>query len=217
MSRKVLSAVPIVLAAGWTKRVACDPSCRSRCWGRPFSDFSALAAPASWWCRGRPVLWPQKSTLTATRPRQRNCSATPSTRRRPEARGPNCPFLCCRWPRGGHDGTPGPTSVVESIVATPIPCGLGEAADNGPCWARRSDQDVLHHFAVHIGQTEIAALEAIGQPGVIEAEEMEDRRLEVVHVDLVFHHPESELIGLPVAEAAAYATAREEEGERVGK
>ena len=42
---------------------------------------------------------------------------------------------------------------------------------------RELRQDILHHLAVNIRQPEVAALEAIGEPLVIEAEQMQDCRL----------------------------------------
>ena len=38
---------------------------------------------------------------------------------------------------------------------------------------------------MHIGQTKIAALEAVGQFGVVEAEQVQDRGAQVVDVDFV--------------------------------
>ena len=38
---------------------------------------------------------------------------------------------------------------------------------------------------MHVGQAEIAVLEAIGQLGVVEAEQVQDRGVEVVDVDFV--------------------------------
>ena len=38
---------------------------------------------------------------------------------------------------------------------------------------------------MHVGQAEVAALEAVRQPGVVEAEQVQDRRVQVVHLDRV--------------------------------
>ena len=46
-----------------------------------------------------------------------------------------------------------------------------------------SRHDFLHHFAADVGQAEVAALEAEGEPGVIDAQEVQDGGLEVVDVD----------------------------------
>ena len=47
-----------------------------------------------------------------------------------------------------------------------------------------------------VGQPEVAALEAEGQLGVVEAEQVQDRRLQVVDVDAVLDRREAELVGL---------------------
>ena len=49
---------------------------------------------------------------------------------------------------------------------------------------------------VDVGQTKIPSLEAIGQPGMINAEEMQNRRVQVVHVDRVLDDSIAQLIGL---------------------
>ena len=46
-------------------------------------------------------------------------------------------------------------------------------------------------MAVDISQTELAALETVGQAFVVDAEEMEDGGLEIVDVDRVFHRVEA--------------------------
>jgi hypothetical protein len=47
---------------------------------------------------------------------------------------------------------------------------------------RDSCQQLLHDFAVDIGQSEIAALEAERQPRVIEAQQVQNRGVQIVHV-----------------------------------
>ena len=51
-----------------------------------------------------------------------------------------------------------------------------------------SGQELRGEVAVHVGQPELAALELVRQPGMVEAQEVEHRGLEVVHVHLVFRH-----------------------------
>ena len=46
-------------------------------------------------------------------------------------------------------------------------------------------QQLRHHVSMHVGQAEIAALEAVGQLGVVEAEQVQDRGVQVVGVDFV--------------------------------
>ena len=51
-------------------------------------------------------------------------------------------------------------------------------------WLRpaRSRHDLVDHVAVDVGQAEVAAAGAKRQPLVIEAEEVQDRRVQIVHV-----------------------------------
>ena len=49
--------------------------------------------------------------------------------------------------------------------------------------------------AVHVGETEVAAGVAVGESLVVEAEEVEDRGVQVVHVDLVFDCEVPEFVG----------------------
>ena len=54
-----------------------------------------------------------------------------------------------------------------------------------------------------VGEAEVAALEAVGQLRVVEAEQVQDRRLQVVDVDLVLDGGEAELVGLRRGSAPA--------------
>lgn len=65
-----------------------------------------------------------------------------------------------------------------------------------------SCQDVLHHFAMHVGQTIVTSLEAVGEAGVIEAQQVHRGGVEVVNVDGVFRDVVAEVIGLTVDVAA---------------
>src|SRR5690606_35541495 len=59
-----------------------------------------------------------------------------------------------------------------------------------------SRQKLLHHFTMHIGKAKIAPLEAIGQPGMIEPEQVQDGGVQVVHMHLVRGRVESKVIRL---------------------
>jgi hypothetical protein len=48
---------------------------------------------------------------------------------------------------------------------------------------------------VNIGEAEVAALIAVCQPFVVEAEQVEDSGLKVVNMDGVLHHVETEIVG----------------------
>ena len=64
---------------------------------------------------------------------------------------------------------------------------LSSSNDNRRC----SRQDALYHFAVHVGESIVSALEAVGESLLIEAEEPENRGLEIMDVDLILCHRES--------------------------
>ena len=68
-------------------------------------------------------------------------------------------------------------------------------------------QHLLHDFAFHIRQPEIAAHVVVRQARVIQAEAIEQRGLQIVHVDLVFVDVQAEIVGLaddlPRLDAAA--------------
>ena len=56
---------------------------------------------------------------------------------------------------------------------------------------------------MHIGQPEVAARVAIGQSLMIEAEQVQDGRLQIVDVDLLLDRLKAELVGRAVDVAAA--------------
>ena len=64
-----------------------------------------------------------------------------------------------------------------------------------------SRDDVTHHAAGDIGQAEIPPGVAVRQPLVVEAQRVQDRRVQVVHVDLVLHGLVAEVVGGAVGEA----------------
>ena len=66
---------------------------------------------------------------------------------------------------------------------------------------------ILHDMPVHIGEAVVAALEAVGQVFVIEAELVEDRCLEVVDMNALVGDAEAQFVGRPVVVAALYAAA----------
>jgi len=53
----------------------------------------------------------------------------------------------------------------------------------------------MQHIAMHIRQPEVASLVAIRQARVLQAEQVQDRRLQVVRVDGVRADVEAELVG----------------------
>jgi hypothetical protein len=109
---------------------------------------------------------------------------------RPEARLPSQPGLLFSAARG--------------LFTQPRPSAATESRD-----------DFAHHFAMHIREPEIAACVAVGEFLVVEAEELQDCRVQVVDVDGFFHGLESELVGRSVDVAALHAAAGHPEREAV--
>ena len=77
---------------------------------------------------------------------------------------------------------------------------------------KRLRQQRFDDFAVDVGEAVVAALEAEGEFGVVEAEEVEDGGVEVVDVDFVFDGVKAELVGLAVSDATFDAAAGEPDG-----
>ena len=78
-----------------------------------------------------------------------------------------------------------------------------------------SRQNVLHHIPAHIGQPKISPRMPIGQPFMIEAEEVEHGGMEVVDVDDILHGPEAEFVRGAVGVAASSAATGKPAGEAV--
>ncbi len=76
--------------------------------------------------------------------------------------------------------------------------------------------DITNHTAVNVGQTVVAALVEIGQTRVVEPQQVQDGRVNVVNMHAVRHRLEAQFIGLAVAHAAFHAPASQPNGESVG-
>src|SRR5262249_25306964 len=75
--------------------------------------------------------------------------------------------------------------------------------------------DLPNHHPMHIGQPKIASRVAIRQPLVIESQEVQDRRVQIVHVDAVLLGGEAEVVGGTVDVAALGASAGQPHAEAV--
>ena len=51
---------------------------------------------------------------------------------------------------------------------------------------------------MHVGQAEVAALELVGQPGVVDAQQVKDGGVQVVDLDRVADDVVREIVGLAV-------------------
>src|SRR6187551_566138 len=83
------------------------------------------------------------------------------------------------------------------------------------CPVRSSRKDALHKLAMHVREPELAALEFEGEALMIDSEKVHDGGLKVMHMNLVLHRAETEVVGLAVADAGFDATAGHPDGEAV--
>ena len=90
------------------------------------------------------------------------------------------PEIKAKWNRGRL-----PHSAEQERLAL---AAIGNHAD-------LSDQ-LAGHFARDIGEPEVSTLESIGQLGVIETENVQDCGVQVVDMDAVFDHVESQFVAL---------------------
>src|SRR5438093_1004454 len=78
-----------------------------------------------------------------------------------------------------------------------------------------SGQHLADDLPVNIGETEVAALEAEGQPGVLEAQQMQEGGVDVVDMTTVLYGIEAEFVGLAHGAAGLHAAAGKPHRERV--
>src|SRR5687767_14890924 len=76
--------------------------------------------------------------------------------------------------------------------------------------------DFMDYFAADVGEAEVAAGVAVGEFLVVEAEEVENGRVQVVDMDGILGGFETELVGGAVDGAAFDAAAGEPNGKAVG-
>jgi hypothetical protein len=60
--------------------------------------------------------------------------------------------------------------------------------NRAPQMVVNSRQQLADDFPVHIRQPEVPTLALVGQPLVIDAQAMQHRRLQIVHVHRIGHH-----------------------------
>jgi hypothetical protein len=93
--------------------------------------------------------------------------------------------------------------------------GYGLKAGNGPAASPALREQRLQEFAVDVGEAEVAALETKGELRVVHAEQVEHRRVDVVHVGAVGDGVETELVGFADNGAGFRAAAGEPHREGV--
>jgi hypothetical protein len=102
--------------------------------------------------------------------------------------------------------------LIFAQLQPPVP--RNAVVDDVKIWKKQDEEirsgsrhDPVHHFAIHIGEPEIASGIAVSEAQVVDAEEVQDGGMEIMHVDLVLHRVVAELIRLAIRHAALHATA----------
>ena len=77
-------------------------------------------------------------------------------------------------------------------------------------------EDRRNHFAMDVGQTPVETVVVVGDPGVIETQEMEHRGVEVPHSGWLLHGSAAELVSGPVTHSPCDARPHHPAGKAVG-
>src|SRR5205807_449803 len=94
------------------------------------------------------------------------------------------------------------------------PCDTVQTSrPNNARWRTRSGKNLPNDVAVDVGEPEVAAGVAVGEPGMVQAHQVEDRRVEVVDVHRVLGRRVAVVVGGAVTETSLCAAAREEASE----
>ena len=72
-----------------------------------------------------------------------------------------------------------------------------------------------YHPPIDIGKPEIASGITIGKLLMIEAQKVENRSVQIVHMNLVFHCPEAEFVSFSIGHAPTYTAPRQEHAESI--
>src|SRR5690606_24261792 len=164
-----------------------------------------------------------------------------STSRSRSSRGSTWNTRRCTLPRWNTNRSPGcqrgactpgtPSGGVRSWLSRPRPVpsgseGEAQAASNGArskdgrdiadsvAAASASRQDRADDFAVHVCQPDVAPAEPVGETRVVEPEQVQDRRVQVVDRHAVRDHLVAVVVGHAVGHAAGDAAAAQPRGER---
>src|ERR1044071_8425508 len=80
----------------------------------------------------------------------------------------------------------------------------------------RSSEEIRDHSPLHIGQSEIAARISVCQLFVIDSQQRQDCRVQVVDMDLVFLGEVAVIVGGAVGDSLFYAASRQPHGKTIG-
>ena len=122
----------------------------------------------------------------------------------------------CRAVRSGSAGHVTSSMAIE--VTTAIAC---RTLDAGNCLTRfaaaltdRVPQDTVNHATMNIRQAEVATGVAVRQTRVVEAQDVQNRRVEIVNVDGVFRDVVADLVRRSVDDARLDAASGQPAGKR---
>src|SRR4051812_638647 len=119
---------------------------------------------------------------------------TAAARRRAIASCPNASAQS--WPAFGES----PRSKIKISQR----CRKSVAACQPDDAAEELSQDLLHDVSVHVRQPEVAAGVAIGEPGVVDTHEVQNRRMVVVHVAWIGDNLDAVFVRLPADGSTFY-------------
>src|SRR5262249_14862823 len=122
-------------------------------------------------------------------------------------------------PRCASPSTPSPaTSRMLSWLALASVCVALRltAVTTPPMNSLHSGENALHHLAGDVGQPHVAAAEPVGQPLVVDAQQVQHGRVQVVHLHLVLDRVEAVLVSGAVDHAPLDAAAGQPHREAVG-
>ena len=74
----------------------------------------------------------------------------------------------------------------------------------------------MNNPAVHVGEAEVSPPELVGQPGMIDAQQVQDRRVQVVDFDRVADDVVREIVGLAMSLARLDAAPGQPDGKAAG-
>jgi hypothetical protein len=75
----------------------------------------------------------------------------------------------------------------------------GPSSDHCGENSNRLSENLLDNAPVYVREAEVAPAVSVRQFGVIEPEQIENGRVQIVRVNFVHRGPESELVGLPIS------------------
>src|SRR5713101_2570278 len=75
-----------------------------------------------------------------------------------------------------------------------------------------SGENLVYNTAMHVGETEVPALELVGEPLVVDAQQVEHGGVQVVHRDDILDGVVAEVVGAAVRDAALDAAAGQPDG-----